>query len=195
MPTPLTSARASSSFDPESFDSLAGRYELEEVPGFVLKFWREDKTLKVQATGQPEFEIKPIGANEFKITVVDATITFNLDDDGIAESITLHQNGVHPAKRLEEEAWAPDADALAAYTGRYFSEELETFYTIAIEDDHLVIRHRRFDDVKLTPGTEREFTGGFPVTTIAFETDETGHATAFLASNGRARDIRFERVE
>ncbi len=182
-------------FDAESFDALAGRFELEEAPGFVLRFWRDGDTLMGQATGQPEFEIVPIATNRFKITVVDASITFNLGDTGTAESIMLHQNGDHPGKRLEDEAWAPDADALAAYTGRYFSEELETFYTIALEDDHLVIQHRRFDDVKLTPNTEREFTGGFPVATVAFETDETGHATAFIAGNGRARDIRFERVE
>lgn len=184
-----------STFDPESFDSLAGRYELEEAPGFILKFWREDETLKVQATGQPEIEIVPIAANEFKITVVDATITFHLGDDGSAESITLHQNGDHPATRLEEEAWAPDADALTAYTGRYFSEELETFYTIVVEDGQLVIQHRRFAAVKLTPNTENKFIGGFPVATIAFETDETGRAMAFTAGNGRTRGIRFERIE
>ncbi len=182
-------------FEAESFDALAGRFELVEAPGFVLRFWRDGDTLMGQATGQPEFEIVPIASNTFKITIVDASITFNLDDEGKAESIMLHQNGDHPGKRLEEEAWSPDADALAAYTGRYFSEELETFYTIAIEDDHLVIRHRRFDDVKLTPDTEHKFTGGFPVADIAFETDETGRVIAFLAGNGRARDIRFERVE
>ncbi|MFG0258757.1 MAG: hypothetical protein ACF8LK_00280, partial [Phycisphaerales bacterium JB041] len=112
-----------------------------------------------------------------------------------AESITLHQNGDHPAKRLEDEGWKPDADALAAYAGRYFSEELETFYTIAVEDDHLVLRHRRFDDLPLKPDTEHKFNGGFPVAVATFETDASGRVITLIVENGRARGIRFERMD
>lgn len=184
-----------SSFDPASFDAFTGRYELEEVPGFVIRFWREDEKYMAQATGQPAFEIVPISPNGFKFIVVPATITFNLGESGKAESIMLHQNGDHPAKRLEDEGWKPDADSLASYTGRYFSDELETFYTIAMEDDQLVLQHRRFDDVQLKPDTEHKFTGGFPVAIATFETDASGKATALIVENGRARGIRFERMD
>jgi len=183
------------SFDATTFDAFAGRYELEEVPGFVVRFWREGEKYMAQATGQPAFEIVPISPNGFKFTVVPATITFNVGESGKAESIMLHQNGDHPAKRLEDEGWKPDADALAAYTGRYFCEELETVYTIALVDDHLVLRHRRFDDVPLKPDTEKKFNGGFPVAIATFETDASGKATALIVENGRARGIRFERMD
>ena len=49
---------------------------------------------------------------------------------------TLFQNGEQRATRLDDEtapAWEPTAADLADFEGRYFSEELETFYTIVLE--------------------------------------------------------------
>lgn len=100
-----------------------------------------------------------------------------------------------PEKAAEQEAWSPDAAELEAYAGRYFSEELETFYTIVIDDDKLVLRHRRFDDIVLTAGSKPDsFTGGFPVAEARFERDGDGQVTTLLVGNVRARGIRFERV-
>ncbi len=109
------------------------------------------------------------------------------------DRITLHQNGANqPATRIEEAAAPVD---LADYAGRYYSEELETFYTLALQDGRLVAQHRRFDDdVPLTHTRGDEFSGGFPLATVAFER-EGDQLTGFRAGNGRARDIWFERVE
>ena len=130
-----------------------------------------------------------------KMTVVDASVTFHADDDGVVMSLTLHQNGDHPARRLTEEPWAPSTEDLGAYTGRYFSEELETFYDLVVEDDKLVLKHRRFDDITLRPGKEHEFAGGCPVAAAVFSTDDAGRITALEVSNGRTRGVRFVRVE
>lgn len=107
---------------------------------------------------------------------------------------TLHQNGHHRATRIEGERWSPSAAELEAYTGRYYSQELQTFYTVAIDEDKLVVRHPRFEDVELEPSKEDTFGGGFPMSTVEFVRDEDGRVTALLASNGRARDIRFDRA-
>lgn len=184
-----------SSFDPASFDAFAGRYELEEMPGFVMTFTREGDRYFAQATRQPKLEIFPTSANSFKFDVVEAAITFHAGDDGAVDSLTLHQNGEHRAKRLAEEPWSPDAAALEGYAGRYFSEELETFYDVVVEEGALVIRHRRLDDIKLAPAKEQRFTGGMPVAEVVFGKDASGRVAWLEASNGRTRGVRFERVE
>jgi len=102
----------------------------------------------------------------------------------------LHQNGDHPGNRLEEGAVVNHDD----YTGRYFSEELEAFYSIVVEDDDLVLQHRRWDDIQLTHGSGDGFSGGFPIASLDFERDESGIVTGFNAGNGRTRDIWFEKV-
>ena len=110
-------------------------------------------------------------------------------------SLTLHQNGDHPANRLEGEAaeeWEPGVEELEAFTGRFFSEEIETFYTITLDEDHLVVKQRRMDAADLTPGDEDEFSGGG--LQFAFERDRNGQIIGFYVSNGRTRDIRFERM-
>lgn len=181
-------------YDAESFDVFAGRYEMEEMKGFIIEFTREDDQIFIQATGQPKLGLVPTGHNTFKLTVVEASVEFHLGDDGTCSSLTLHQNGEHAATRLEEEPWAPSGEQLAAYAGRYFSEELETYYDLVVEEDTLKIKHRRFEST-LTPREEHAFGAGFPVAVIEFEVNEGGEVTSFMASNGRSRDIRFERVE
>ena len=81
---------------------------------------------------------------------------------------------------------------MATFAGRYFSEEVETFYTMGIEDDRLVMHQRRLDDANLTPGEADTFSGGG--FTYAFERDRNDQVIGFYLSNGRTRDVRFTRV-
>jgi hypothetical protein len=182
-------------FDPASFDPMVGRYELEDAPGFVLTFTREGEKLFLQATGQPKVDIVPTSPTTFKLTVVAAAVTFHTGEDGKVASLTLHQNGDHPAKRLAEAVWAPTGDELAAYTGRYFSAELECFYHLIVEDGALKLQVARYDDLTLAPAKRHSFTGGYPVAEIAFQTDEAGAVVGFAVSNGRTRDVRFVRMD
>lgn len=184
-------------FDPEAFDDFAGRYALEEAPDFVLRFWREDDRFLTEATGQESTEIVPTSDSTFALQGVEASVTFHRNADGEVTSLTLHQNGDHPANRLEGAAWAPTESDLQAYVGRYFSTELQTFYEIAVGEDGLLLRHRRLDeDVELQPGHREDvFTaGGLPVAEIDFERDERGRVVGFDASNQRTRGVWFERV-
>jgi hypothetical protein len=49
--------------------------------------------MKAQATGQGEFEIYPRSENVFYLTVAEAQITFNANEGGQVESMTLLQGG------------------------------------------------------------------------------------------------------
>jgi CubicO group peptidase (beta-lactamase class C family) len=179
-------------FDPEKFDDYAGRYELEAAPGFILEFTREEEKLFTQATGQPKFEILASSDSTFYLTVVEASMTFHRNQEGIVDALTLHQNGNHRAKRVLEPKWEPSEDDIADYLGRYFSEELETFYAVARnEEGKLVLRHRRLPDIPLSADKEDVYTGAFPISEILFIRDEGGRVTGFKASSGRSFGIEF----
>lgn len=190
-----TEAFDAAAFEPETFDAFAGRYEMEEMPGFVLEFTRDGGRYYLQATNQPRIEIFPIAPSSFELRVVEASVVFHENEQGEVKTLTLNQNGAHPANRLADEPWSPSEEELAAYTGRYFSAELGTFYDIVVEDGKLVLKHRRLEPLTLTPSKPDQFTGGFPVATGEFERDESGKVVALLASNGRTRDVRFEKTE
>ncbi|WP_420617126.1 serine hydrolase [Candidatus Palauibacter sp.] len=182
-------------FDPEAFDEFAGRYALDAAPNFILTFTREDDTFYTQATGQQRLEIVPTSDSTFRLLAVEASVTFLRDPEGDVEGLTLHQNGDNHATRLEgegAEAWEPTAEDLGDFAGRFFSEELETFYAFSVEDGSLVLHQRRLDRAELEPGEEDQFSGGGM--SFAFERDRNGQVIGFYVSNGRTRDVRFGRV-
>jgi CubicO group peptidase (beta-lactamase class C family) len=187
-------------FDPElydttSFDAYAGRYELEIQPGFILTFWRDEDRLMTQATGQRAFELTPTSDSTFALPVVRASVTFHRDEDGRVTALTLHQNGNHRAHRLPDEDGDEEVVDLAPYVGRYYSAEFETFYDVVLEEDHLVVRHRRLAPMTLAHASDDMFTGSFPLARVEFDRGDDGRVTGFRAGNGRARDILFRRTD
>ena len=181
-------------YDPEDFDALAGRYALEIAPSFILTFTREEDKLFTQATNQPKVEIFPTSDSTFELRVVEASLTFHKNEDGEVKSLTLHQNGDQKANRLEEEPWEPTEEDKKAYAGRYFSEELETFYTVTANDSSLVLAQRRLDDIQLTPTKKDVFGGSFPLAELEFVRNEAGEVIGLTVSNVRSRGIRFEKT-
>ena len=183
-------------YDPGDFDEFVGRYALDAAPSFILTFTREDRTLYAQATGQQRLEIVPTSDSTFALLAVEASVTFLRGDDGEVNAAILHQNGDQRATRLEDdeevEAWAPTAEDLADFAGRFYSEELETFYDFEVEDGELIMHQRRLGRVVLSPGEEDSFSGGG--FSFGFERDRNGEVIGFYLSNVRTRDVRFGRV-
>ena len=84
----------------EVLDTYVGEYEL--APNFIITITRKVNSLFLQATGQPEFQVFASEKNEFFLKVVEASITFNVNDQGEVESLTLHQNGQNaPGKKIK----------------------------------------------------------------------------------------------
>ena len=184
-----------STYDTEAFDEFVGRYALDARPDFILTFSREGETLFTQATGQRQIEILPTSDSTFAPIGVPASVTFHRNADGEVDALTLHQGGEQRATRLaddEEEAWAPTAEDLGAFVGRYFSREIETFYVVTLEEDRLVLQHRRMDDRDLNSGAVDAFAGGG--LQLSFERDRNEQVIGFYMSSGRTREVRFERL-
>lgn len=197
-----TPAVEGADFEDALFDDYVGRYALDIAPAFVLEFRRgADGGYLTQATGQGALEIVPTSDSTFVLTAVEAGVTFHRDADGVVRSATLHQNGDNRASKLGVE---PLADAepvdLEAYSGRYLSDEIQTVYTLAVEDGALVAHLPGVADALPARQTAADTFvvsafGGFPIT-LAFERDATGAVSSFDAdAAGRTRNVRFDRVE
>lgn len=180
-------------YDPENFDRLAGRYELSVMPGFILTFDREGDRIYTQATNQPEIDLTATSDSTFSLIGVNAAVTFHLNEDATADSLTLHQNGNHIAKKIDF-TLAPDE--MAEYTGRFYSDEIETLYTIVLKDDELYMQHYQMeDDMKLNPANKDKFGSAMPIPTVEFVRSDDGEITGFNASNGRTRGVFFRKME
>ena len=92
-----------------------------------------------------------------------------------------------------EEPFAPGREALAAYAGSYYSEELDVRYDLALRDSALVMTNRKLPDSRLEPAFRDGFTGGFEAT-FRFTRDRAGKVNGFTLTDGRVRGVKFTRV-
>lgn len=177
---------------PDLLDAYAGHYVIEGGPAVHLI--REGDGLFAQIEGQPRFALVALADTLFRVDApgMDIRVSFHREPDGRVERGTVHQNGDTPIQRVKP--WSADAEALAAYEGRFYSPELETVYRLAVEDGHLVAKHRRHGAITLTPKQKDAFSGDvFFFGDVAFDRDETGAVTTMRVSNGRVRNLVFEK--
>jgi serine-type D-Ala-D-Ala carboxypeptidase/endopeptidase len=182
--------------DPKVLDAYAGTYEL--APKFALTITREGNRLFAQATGQQKAELFPESDKKFFYKVVEAQITFQTDDQGRATGLVLHQNGDHPAKRVEGHPAAPktrnevavDPTILQRYVGKY---QLAPAFIITItrEDNRLFAQATAQPKFELFAETERDFFLKAVDAQITFVPDLTGRVTkAILHQNGIDQDAK-----
>ncbi len=90
--------RAEIDLDAAILEPYVGEYAL--APEFIITITVEEDLIYAQATGQQKFRIYPESDTRFFFKVVDAQISFDLDDAGAVTGLVLYQNGrVMPAPR------------------------------------------------------------------------------------------------
>ncbi|QXD15264.1 beta-lactamase family protein [Rhodocaloribacter litoris] len=124
------------------------------------------------------------------------TYTARFPEDDLAVIVLSNLEQFNPSERAMEVArlfLTPPPESLAVYTGTYVSPELDTAYTLVLEGDRLVARHRRNPDITLTfAGPDTFTTDAWFFEKLVFERS-AGRITGFRASTTRVRNLFFER--
>ena len=187
--TRISSEKTSEDFvyETSKFEKLLGKYALEEMKSFVMTFMKDEDRIYAQATGQPEFDLMAESDSLFKIKGVNARIKFHLNENGSADSLTLIQNGLHIAKKIE----TSEKVELDIFTGSFYSSEIETVYEIEMKDEHLEISSFLFpENLEL----EYTFATGYPVQSIKFIRNSKNEIIGFEVDNGRTSGVRFDKM-
>ncbi len=178
--------------DVETLKKYVGKFKAESI-GLVIDFKLEDRDLVAYPTGQSSRKMIPISDNTFNYEGLEATIAFTVDEDGSCNA-AVHTQGGSDLDFVRIPPFDPSFDELDAYTGRYYSEEIETFYTIVVKDSALTAQHRNMEDITLSPTEEDTFSGDvFFIGEVAFRRDRQRNIYAFTVSNGRTKGVYFER--
>jgi hypothetical protein len=85
---------------PEMMKRLEGRYQL--APNFIFTVSVQDGKLMVGVTNQPTLQVYPKSDTEWFYKVVDATLKFKANDQGVFDTLELFQNGIRQAARRLE---------------------------------------------------------------------------------------------
>ena len=189
---PAPKVRTAIAVAPELLQRYVGRYEV--TPDFIVSVTREGSRLFAQATGQPRFEVFAEAPTEFFLKVVDAQLSFNVNEAGKVTSATLHQAGRDmPAKKISDEVPAPKerkeiavaAEVLERYVGRY---QLAPDFVITItrEGEHLFLQATGQPRFELFAEGDRDFFLKVVDAQVTFTSDGSGKATKLtLHQNGR----------
>jgi CubicO group peptidase (beta-lactamase class C family) len=110
---------------------------------------------------------------------------------GRAEPAPAAPRPAEPSAPVAAKAAASAAE-LAAYAGRYYSDELDTTYTVEVKDGTLRLVGRRLGG-ELTPSGHDAFVQ--EEMTLQFERDAQGRPSGFRLGQGRVRNLRFLRSE
>ncbi len=179
--------------DLEVLKKYVGVFELQ--PGFIIEFTLDEEgKFYGQATGQSKFLLIPETKTLFEVKGLDAKVRFEPMENGKIDKATLLQGGENPLRRL------PPFDGskveLTEYEGKYYSEELDTYYSFEIKNDTLTAIHNRHPDIKLSPSKanmfsgDRWFFGG-----VEIVRNNSGSVSGIRISNGRVRDLKFQKIE
>lgn len=179
--------------DPEVLKTYTGRYKVQQL-GLIIEYKLEDGRLVAYPTGQPSLPLVATSDTSFTYEGINATVVFHAQAGKEVNQATHTQGGPLKLDRLPP--FELTTDQMSAYTGRYFCEELETFYTILLKEDKLVAELANSPDIELTATEPETFTGStFFAAEVKFERDDAGKVTGFKLSNGRTKGIHFMRQE
>lgn len=179
----------------ERMEAVAGDWVVD-VAGMSLdaEVATEDGRLYFQAAGQPRAEARTLSDSTAVIAAAQAEFTFHFRPDGSTDSATLRQAGAEMSMRRTEKTELSD-EQLQVYAGRYFSEELQTFYEVELEEGKLVVHHLDMEPIPLRHRDADEFSASvFFLATVAFQRSGNGSVTGFTASNGRTKGVWFRRL-
>jgi CubicO group peptidase (beta-lactamase class C family) len=137
--------------DPQHLDLLTGSYRL--APQFVLTITREGTQLLSQATGQGQIELFPDNEHEFFTRAFASTVTFEVDSQGRATSLVLHQNDRNaPGTRLDDATAKRITDELASTNKRFHDQTAAPGSEAALRQMWDGISTGNPDYSKLSPG-------------------------------------------
>ena len=173
-----------------ALSALAGTYFLSDA-GIMLSLHEHNGRLLAHVEGEPDSELVRTGPFEFLYPPLGVTLQFTVNDAGEVTGFSVPSLG-SSATRLNPQDIVQQA--LAEYTGRYYSPELDTTYTVSAAGSGLVLQHWRLDDAPLVfVGDDRFVARRSDSPELRFERHESG-VVGFRVMAGRVRNLWFERI-
>ncbi len=105
--------------------------------------------------------------------------------------VTPEGGGTISGERIAD-TWEPKN--LEAFRGVYWSDELETQYTIELKAGKLIAEHIRHGTIELLPTMQDEFvTWQWFMPQVKFQRDQSGQVSGMTLGGGRLTGILFKR--
>jgi CubicO group peptidase (beta-lactamase class C family) len=171
----------------ETLKKYVGVY-LEPLTDAALRIEldKDGKTLKMD--GQPLLALSPT-----TFTVPDGSRRAAFEDGSAGTPVRIVDTSQGAKPRFWEAvpAYKPQLSDLGAFVGTYYSEEIDTTYTLYLEGGKLMVRFRPAQRIALTPIYADAFDSEGDI--MRFARDSSGRVASFRVYAGRVRHLLFIR--
>jgi CubicO group peptidase (beta-lactamase class C family) len=139
---------------------------------------------------ETEYELAPLGDNRFIMLGVPEKIDVVVSPSRMVLTIDDGRSIVYEAVKP-----ALDSPAqLAEYAGRYYSEELDTNYTLTLQGNKLLARKKIGDDLILAPQFADVFGDSNSLISARFTRGPGGRVTGFVLNTSRMKGLSFKKL-
>ena len=142
--------------------------------------------------GQGTAELRPLATNRFFIEQANGEVEFKVKPEGPLRLKFTQEGSTLNGERTALVPWEPTG--LEQYPGTYWSDELETQYTITLKDGKLTAEHIHHGEIALTPAARDRFkTTEWFMPDVNFLRDVSNRVSGLTLGGGRVTAIRFTR--
>jgi len=179
----------------EDMEKFCGHY-WNEKSRYTRKIYLKDDTLRYFRPESSESKLLPVDKNTFQMLNVafDIKVSFEIlpDKQKVMRVLVNNEDPIY------SESYDPPEMTrkfLNSYTGRYYSPELDTHYTLyALGDSVLIGNHSRHGDFEINIIREDDLEGKhWAFSGIKVKRDKKQKILGLRVSNGRVRNLWFEK--
>jgi hypothetical protein len=171
-------------------DQYVGHYTLDV--GLSADIRRQGAKLIAEVPGAEAQELHALGTNRFYLDQAGGVVEFLVQTEGPVRLKFTHEGSTIGGERT---AAIPQTPAgLEEYQGTYWSDEVETEYTIMLKDGKLTADHLHHGEIALYPVSKDRFsTREWFMPEVRFLRDSSNSISGVTLGGGRVTGILFNR--
>jgi CubicO group peptidase (beta-lactamase class C family) len=136
-------------------------------------------------------ELLPVAEDHFRPAKSPMEVIFSDSEETGRPQLRLVMGDNKPVVYEAVDPMKPTKEELSAYTGDYYSPELDVSYNVGLEGEELVLRRRKYGSVPLMSTIPDGFAA--EGRDLLFHRDERGGVAGLRLSSGRIRYLLFTR--
>lgn len=166
-------------------------YYWDETDKYSRQIKVENDSLQYVRSSTNKTALIPVGENEFEMALNEyVSVSFNSNkmivtlDDGHQIVLDKYIPANYNTTTLEE------------FTGRYYSSELNAYYSFYIKENQLIAKHTRLGDFKLAAIKNDYFIGTKgSFLKVVFVRNSFNNVVGFEVSSSRAKNVSFVKIK
>lgn len=157
---------------------------------YARKIYLENDILWYMRSNNKKSPLIPISENEFQMGGVNEKIRLKFDTKSNQMNFISAENSVDIFEKYEDKA--PTIEELKAYTGTFYSPELETSYTISFKNGKLNGYHSRWGEFEIQI-LKKDVLSWSGMSISKYQRNKKGAIIGFNITMNRIRDLWFNK--